>query len=188
MKDLKGLAIEAKDGDIGEVNDFIFDDNAWTVRYLVVDTNRWLPGRKVLISPVVVCRADWEGKKLPVSLTREQVQNSPDIRVDEGLSAQDEIKYFDYYGWPYYWGAIWEHEGRDGLHRPRTAKSVTWTTSLSRIKHGSSVIWSLTREIGGPDKRSSSHPRGLPMSTGNIQTFTSICRARIDRKRPGVGS
>jgi len=109
INDLKGLAIGATDGDIGEANDFIFDDKNWTIRYLVADTQRWLPGRRVLISPIVVNPADREGKRLPVSLTQEQVKNSPDISMDEALSAQDEIKYYDYYGWPYYWagGEIW---------------------------------------------------------------------------------
>jgi hypothetical protein len=103
MKDLKGFAIGAKDGDIGVASDFIFDDKNWTVRYVVVDTNPWLPGGKVLISPIITGQADWDNKKLPVLLTREQVKNSPDIRMDEELSAQDEIKYYDHYGWPYYW-------------------------------------------------------------------------------------
>jgi PRC-barrel domain len=109
MKDLKGLSIGARDGDIGEANDFIFDDKHWTVRYLVADTQRWLPGRKVLISPIVVDHADWQGKRLPVQLTQEQVKNSPDISMDEELSAQDEIKYSNYYGFPYYWAGdeIW---------------------------------------------------------------------------------
>jgi len=109
MKDLKGFFIGARDGDIGEANDFIFDDKNWTVRYLVADTNRWLPGRKVLISPIVVDQADWEGKRLPVLLTQEQVKNSPDISMNEELSAQDEIKYYNYYGLPYYWAGddIW---------------------------------------------------------------------------------
>jgi len=75
MKDLKGFAIGAIDGDIGEASDFIFDDKNWTVRYLVADTNRWLPGRKVLISPIVIDRADWDGKRLPVPLTQEQIKN-----------------------------------------------------------------------------------------------------------------
>lgn len=103
MKDLKGFAMGAKDGDIGEAHDFIFDDKNWTVRYIVADTQRWLPGRKVLISPIIVDQADWERKRLPVLLTQEQVKNSPDIHMDETLSAQDEIKYYDYYGFPYYW-------------------------------------------------------------------------------------
>jgi hypothetical protein len=103
MNDLKGFHIGARDGDIGEANDFIFDEKYWTVRYLVADTQRWLPGRKVLISPLVVGPADWEGKRLPVLLTQEQVRNSPDISMDEELSAQDEVKYYNYYGFPYYW-------------------------------------------------------------------------------------
>lgn len=109
MKDLKGFAIAAKDGDVGQASDFIFDDKNWTVRYVVVDTNPWLPGGKVLVSPIVTGQADWKAKKLPVLLTREQVKNSPDIRMDEGLSEQDEIKYYNHYGWPYYWdgGDMW---------------------------------------------------------------------------------
>lgn len=97
-RDLRGFSIGARDGDIGEADDFIFDDNNWTVRYLVADAHRWLPGRKLLISPVVVEKADWEGKRLPVLLTREEVRNSRDISMDEELSAQDEVKYYDYYG------------------------------------------------------------------------------------------
>jgi PRC-barrel domain protein len=65
MKDLKSFAIGAKDGDIGEVYDFIFDDKNWTVRYVVADTQRWLPGRKVLISPIIVDQADLDGKRYP---------------------------------------------------------------------------------------------------------------------------
>jgi PRC-barrel domain protein len=109
LKDLNGFSIGARDGDIGEADDFIFDDKNWTVRYLVADTHRWLPGRKVLISPIVVEQADWERKRLPVLLTQEQVKNSPDIRLNEELSAQDEIKYYNYYGLPYYWAGdeIW---------------------------------------------------------------------------------
>lgn len=46
IKDLKGNAIVATDGDIGKVDDFYFDDKSWTIRYLVADTGNWLLGRK----------------------------------------------------------------------------------------------------------------------------------------------
>jgi hypothetical protein len=130
MTRLKGFAIGARDGDIGEVNDFIFDERAWTVRYLVADTSRWLPGRKVLISPIVVDQADWEGKRLPVLLTQEQVKNSPDISMDEELSARDEVKYYDYYGWPYYWagGDVW---GTASLPRDLVTEEMNRKFALS---------------------------------------------------------
>jgi uncharacterized protein YrrD len=44
VKAMEGFAIGAKDGDIGEITDFIFDDKAWTIRYVVVDTGKWLSG------------------------------------------------------------------------------------------------------------------------------------------------
>ena len=46
---LKGYAIEATDGRLGTVSDFLFDDASWLVRWLVVDTGKWLSGRKVLL-------------------------------------------------------------------------------------------------------------------------------------------
>ena len=105
-KDLQGYTIAASDGDVGRVHDFYFDDERWTVRYLVVDTGTWLPGRKVPISPVALGEADWYGQRLSVNLTKEQVKDSPDIDLDKPISRQYEVDYFNYYGWPYYWAGV----------------------------------------------------------------------------------
>ena len=53
--DIKGFKITATDGSIGTVTDFLFDDESWTLRWIVVDTGTWLSGRKVLL-PVSVLR------------------------------------------------------------------------------------------------------------------------------------
>jgi len=37
IKDMEGATIGATDGVIGRVKDFYFDDEAWVIRYLVVD-------------------------------------------------------------------------------------------------------------------------------------------------------
>jgi uncharacterized protein YrrD len=109
MNDLEGYAIRATDGTIGHVKDFYFDDQAWVIRYLVVDTGTWLSSRKVLISPIAIGRPDWAEQVLPVSITKEQVKNSPDVDTDKPVSRQHEIDYFGYYGYPFYWGGagIW---------------------------------------------------------------------------------
>ncbi len=104
IKDLEGYAVGATDGPIGHVKDFYFDDQAWVVRYLVVDAGAWLSSRKVLISPVAIGRPDWAAKLLPVSITKEQVRGSPDIDTERPVSRQHEIQYAGYYGYPYYWG------------------------------------------------------------------------------------
>ena len=104
MKDLQDYVIRATDGIIGHVRDFYFDDEAWVVRYLVVDTGTWLSNRKVLISRIAIGHPNWTEKELPVSITKDQVKNSPDIDTEKPVSRQHEMRYLGYYGYPYYWG------------------------------------------------------------------------------------
>ena len=117
VKDLEGCAIRATDGTIGHVTDLYFDDLTWAVRYLVVETGHWLASRKVLISPIAVGQPDWESRVLPVSITRSQVQLSPDIDTDKPVSRQHEMLYLGYYGYPYYWAGdgLWGQGSYPGV-------------------------------------------------------------------------
>lgn len=100
---LNGSKIIATDNEIGHVKEAYFDDQAWTIRYLVVDTGAWLPGREVLVSPYSVIQPLGSGKMVDVSLTRAQVEASPPIEKHKPVSRQHEIEYFGYYGFPGYW-------------------------------------------------------------------------------------
>ena len=103
IKALRGYSIRARDGDIGKVHEFYFDDGSWTIRYLVVNTGSWLAGRRVLLSPVALGPPDQEARVVPVDLTREQVEHSPDIDADRPVSRQQEGRLHQYYGWTGYW-------------------------------------------------------------------------------------
>jgi len=104
LDDLEGYPIEATDGAIGEVTDFLFDDESWVVRYLVVQTGEWLSSRKVLISPIAIGQPDWSYRTLRVPMTTDQVRNSPAVDTDKPVSRQYERGYCGYYGYyPYYW-------------------------------------------------------------------------------------
>ena len=103
LKVLRGYTISAKDGHMGHIHDFFFDDTLWIVRYGVVDTGRWLPGRKVLLSPGVLLDPNWREQSFSVGLTREQVRTSPDIDTDKPVSRQHQVELHSHYGWPYYW-------------------------------------------------------------------------------------
>ena len=102
VNELKGQVIHASDGELGTVDHFLFDDESWTIRYLVVETGKLL-GRKVLISPISIDRKH-KTDGLALSLTKEQIRNSPGIDTDKPVSRQHETQYFNYYGYPYYWG------------------------------------------------------------------------------------
>jgi hypothetical protein len=119
IKQLYGDKLGASDGEIGHVKDFYFDDQSWTVRYLVADTGSWLPGRQVLISPHAFPEG-FRGKILCVNLTRKQIEDSPAIESHKPLSRQYEEEYHRYYGWPYYWegGGVWGMSGFPILELP----------------------------------------------------------------------
>ena len=119
-KEMEGYAVGATDGVIGHVTDFYLDDEKWVIRYLVVDTGGWMSRRKVLISPIAVGTPDREKKRLPVSITKEQVRKSPDIDTEHPASRQHEIAYAGYYGFRYYWdgGGYWGSEMVPNLMMP----------------------------------------------------------------------
>ena len=100
---LQGFAITATDGAIGEVDQLYLDDEKWTIRYLVVNTGTWRESEQVLISPRAIKRIDWDGNQIYVSLTTEQVRNSPDIDAKKLISRRYEKAYCDYYGYECYW-------------------------------------------------------------------------------------
>jgi hypothetical protein len=109
VNEFTGYTILATDGEIGRCKDFLFDDHFWTIRYMVADTGKWLPKRKVLISPMALSEPKWAGQCFPVSLTRQQVEDSPPLEADAPVSQKYERMWFNYYGWPYYWhgGDVW---------------------------------------------------------------------------------
>lgn len=106
---LKGYRLGALDGEIGKVEDLFFDDQNWTVRYLVADTGYWLPDRQVLLSPHAVKHVEDSTGIVHVSLTRQQVADSPPITADQPVSRHFERHYFKYFGWPEYWAgpSLW---------------------------------------------------------------------------------
>lgn len=82
--------IAAKDGGVGRVEDFLFDDESWTVHYLVVQTESPFGKRNVLILPFALGQVDWEKRQLPVLLTCEQIRTSPPLESDMPIALQQE--------------------------------------------------------------------------------------------------
>ena len=103
VKELHDVTVGATDGKIGEVKDVYFDDERWAIRYMVVQTDGWLTGRKVLISPLSVRDIHWDDEVMDVNLSQQQVRGSPSIDTDKPVSRQHEIDYYNHYGYANYW-------------------------------------------------------------------------------------
>lgn len=106
-KSLKGYKLNSLDGEIGNVKEFYFDDNYWTIRYLIVETGSWLTSRLVLISPHALTSVDQEEKSISINLTKKQIEESPPLDSDLPVSRQYEESYYGYYGYPLYWAGAY---------------------------------------------------------------------------------
>lgn len=101
--DVSGHDIQAKDGEIGHVEDFIIDDETWAIRYLIINTQNWWPGKRVLISPQWIERVSWSESKVFVNLLCEAIKQSPEY-TEESLLTQDyEIELHQHYNRKGYW-------------------------------------------------------------------------------------
>lgn len=118
ISEILNYQLMAADGEIGKCKDFLFDDDQWVVRYMVADTARWLPGRKVLVAPLSLGTPLWPEKRLPVHLTKEQIKKSPPLDDEAPVSRQYEKRWFDFYSYPYYWPA----ESLWGVHQYMMAR------------------------------------------------------------------
>jgi sporulation protein YlmC with PRC-barrel domain len=102
-KEVAGYRIRASDGEVGEVHDFIADDQTWRIRYLIVDTGRILPGRKVLLSVDWIKNVNWASSCVEVDVSVESVKGAPEFDAAEPVNRALEVRLYDYYGRPKYW-------------------------------------------------------------------------------------
>jgi hypothetical protein len=102
-KEVTGYHIGAVDGDVGHVEDFLLEDHTWALRYMVVDTRNWLPGRKVLVFPEWIEEVDWVNRTVKVNLARERIESSPEYEGPAQVDREYEARLFAHYRLPEYW-------------------------------------------------------------------------------------
>jgi hypothetical protein len=183
-KEFKIFKLRARDGDIGKAKEFYFDDENWTVRYLVANTGGWLTYRLVLISPYALGPANEAEQVLPVDLTKKQIEESPSLNNDQPVSRQFETRYYSYYGWPSYWSGphIWGESGypdrqRGGLNRPGGMGIPPVKSTVLHGKDAEANRASVHREVvGDPHLRSTQdvtghHIQALDGEIGHVEDF-----------------
>ena len=109
---VSGYHIQAKDGEIGHVIDFIVDDDSWAIRYLVIDTKNWWAGKKVLISPRWIDSVGWSDSKIFVNMTRESIKQAPEYSDELLVTREYETNLNRHYKRPDYWAEDLIPKGR----------------------------------------------------------------------------
>ena len=88
---VSGYHIQASDGEIGNVEDFIIDDETWAIRYLIINTRNWWQGKEVLVSPKLIERVSWDESKVFVNLSRDAIKQSPEYTESVLVEVKSDI-------------------------------------------------------------------------------------------------
>jgi uncharacterized protein YrrD len=157
-KKMRGYTVVAVDGKAGTVDDLYFDDSRWAMRYLVVDTGGWLSGRRVLIPPASLAAGGWNDtdQTLQLTLTQQQIRDSPDTENDKPVSRQHETEIHQYYGYPEYWSGpyLWGYEMFPGMIDPALLEDAPQREARQSAAHqGDDLHLRSCREVIGYDIR-----------------------------------
>ena len=114
---LRGWKLDGRDGHLGSIKEFYFDDLYWTIRYVAVETGAWLLGRQIVLSPYALEVVDEETKAVSVDVTKARIAASPLLENRCPISKRFEEAYSAYYGYPKYWSGSFAWGPRPNLER-----------------------------------------------------------------------
>jgi hypothetical protein len=140
--EIRGSAVEAADGSIGSVEDLLFSEDNWIIRWAVIDTGNWLPGRQVLLPPARLTLPNEKSGTLTVPLTKKAVEDAPEIDRDPPVSRQQEMRIYSHYGWSPYWAPV---ETSAALNKP---SFVTPTVEPRPIQNGDPTLQNVQEVTG----------------------------------------
>jgi PRC-barrel domain len=101
-KEILGFTIQATDGEIGQVSDFLVDDH-FKLRYLVIDTGKWLPGKKVALATAWISSVDPRRQLVVMNIDKKRIEEGPDYSEEHVLDREYETRLHAHYQYPPYW-------------------------------------------------------------------------------------
>lgn len=138
VSELTSMTVHARDGPVGTLHDVLFEDDSWRVRWVVVDSGSWLPGRRVLLPATHLRHPSREAMTVSVDLDTGEVEGAPSAETDLPVSRRLENEIYRHYGWAPYWpvttgsafppplaggAGAWAAVSRSGV-RPRLSDAV----------------------------------------------------------------
>ena len=102
-QEVTGYHLQASGDAVGHLQDFLVESETWAIRYIVVDTRNWWPGKYVAIPSQWIKSVEWDEKLVHVDVTPDEVQHAPEYDPVLELSRAQEISLYQHYQRPGYW-------------------------------------------------------------------------------------
>jgi len=100
VRAIMGYFVHALDGEVGHVEDFLVDDDTWSIRYLLVSVRRRWTIHQVLVPVDWIARVSWGARTIEVSLPAEAIRLAPTHDRAVPVSPEHEARLGRYYGSP----------------------------------------------------------------------------------------
>jgi len=102
VEKFEDFIVHATDSEIGNISNFLVDDETWMIKFIVVEAGKFLKAKKILLSPEWIAKIDWEYKAFTVNINAEKINNSPEFDPNKLFQKECEEVLYDYYGNPHY--------------------------------------------------------------------------------------
>ena len=111
LKNLEGFKVHGRDGDLGKVKDFYFDQHRFILRYVVVDTGSWLKNELTLISTEAFKKINYKAQEILVDLSSAELEEAPALAKNKPVSKVMEERVVKHFDWPIYWSSPHPSDG-----------------------------------------------------------------------------
>ena len=102
-REVRGYRIVSVDGQVGHLDNFLMEVGTWAIRYLVVNTGKWLKKHEVLLTPKLVDRVIWAEAQVNVNASQSLIENAPEYTMSDEIDREYETRLFDHYTTHSYW-------------------------------------------------------------------------------------
>jgi hypothetical protein len=101
VRDVTGYEIGAADAPVGQVEDFLADPG-WVIRFLRVDTHRWLPAKDVLLAVDWITEVSWQDSRVYVNLSKDDIESAPEYKKGDDITPEFEERLCAHYRRPHW--------------------------------------------------------------------------------------
>lgn len=98
-----GFKISSRNGDMGYMQDFIVNDEDWSIKFLVINTKRNFSGKKILVSPEAIDWISWRRKHVSVDMEKEKLAGCPHFDMSFPLNPELQSAIQEKYECHQYW-------------------------------------------------------------------------------------
>lgn len=122
LKKILEYKVLTNDKTEGDIQDFLFDEKRWTIRYMKADFGNFFSPEKVLIPKEFLEAPDWQNRFFPIKMSNDEIDKCPNLDDHQPVSRKYEEMLFEHYDLKPYWYSAYTVPIASSFYPPRPLK------------------------------------------------------------------